>query len=144
MLPLKRDQIQAILNTLKKIAEYYKISGLKLNLRKCEILAINCNNADIGNLIQQTGMKRVNTLKHLGVHIDNQGNLPHDKNILPLTNIMEKIADSFNSSMCTPLGRSIYAKYLLGSKYLHRVQNFVYSEDQLKVLRKWLQSTHST
>ena len=67
-------------------------------------------------------MKRVNTLKHLGVHIDNQGNLPHDKNILPLTNTMEKIADSFNSSMCTPLGRSIYAKYLLGSKYLHRVQ----------------------
>ena len=49
---------------------------------------------------------------------------------------MEKIADSFNSSMCTPLGRSIYAKYLLGSKYLHRVQNFVYSEDQLKELRK--------
>ena len=38
--------------------------------------------------------------------------------------------------MCTPLGRSIYAKYLLGSMYLHRVQNFVYSEDQLKVLRK--------
>ena len=136
MLPLKGDQIQDILNTLKKIAEYYKVSGLKLNLKKCEILAINCNEADIEHLIQLTGMKRVNTIKHLGVHIDNQGNLPHDKNILPLTNIMEKIADSYNSSMCTPLGRSIYAKYLLGSKYLHRIQNFVYSEDQLKELRK--------
>ena len=71
----------------------YKVSGIKPNLRICEILAINCNNADIENLIQQTGIDRVNTLKHLRVHIDNQGN------ILPLTNTMKKIADSFNSSM---------------------------------------------
>ena len=61
ILPLQGDQIQAIIATLKKIAEYYKVSGLKLNLRKCEILALNCNNADIENMIQQTGMKRVNT-----------------------------------------------------------------------------------
>ena len=88
------------------------------------------------NLIQQIRMERVDTLKHLGVHIDNQGNLPHDKNTRPLTNTMKKIAESFNSSLYTQLGRSIYAKYLLGSEYLNRVLNFVFSEDQLKELRK--------
>ena len=79
-------------------------------------------------------MKTVNTLKHPGVHIDNQGNLLHDKNILPLTDIMGKVAESFNSSMSSTLGRSIYAKYLLGTKYLHRVQNFTFSEEQLNEL----------
>ena len=136
MLALRGDQIQRILETLNKIEEYYRVSGLKLNLKKCEILTINCNNDDIATLLQRTGMKQVNTLKHLGVYIDNQGILPHDKNIQPLSEIMNKIADSFNSTMSTPLGRSIYAKYLLGTKYLHRIQNFPFTEDQLAELRK--------
>ena len=66
MLPLKGDQIQDILNTLKKIAEYYKVSGLKLNLKKCEILAINCNEADIENLIQKTEWKESTQLNISG------------------------------------------------------------------------------
>ena len=69
MLQFKADQIQAILKTLKKITEYYKVSELKLNLKKCEI-AMNCNNADIENVIQETGMERVSTLKHRGVHLE--------------------------------------------------------------------------
>ena len=66
MLALRRDQIQKVLETLNKMAEYYRVSGLKLNLKKCEILTINCNNDDIATLLQCTGIKQVNTLKHLG------------------------------------------------------------------------------
>ena len=69
MLALMGDQIQRIQSTLDKIAEYYLVSGLKLNLKECEIRTINCNDDDIATLIQHTGMKKVNTLKHLGVHI---------------------------------------------------------------------------
>ena len=49
---------------------------------------------------------------------------------------MEKISDSYNSSLSSPLGRSIYAKFLLSSKYLHRIQNFHFSDSQLEELRK--------
>ena len=136
LLLLQGDQIDAILDLLRKIADYYYVSGLKLNISKCEILAIGCNELDIERLIRVTGMKRVTTLKHLGIHIDNAGILPHEKNIIPLITVMDSIADSFNSSMSSPLGRSIYAKFLLSSKYLHRIQNFHFSPDQLDELRK--------
>ena len=136
MLILKGNEVQAILNLLTKISEYYFVSGLKLNLSKCEILPINCRDDDIATLLQATGMKRVTVLKHLGIHIDTDGCLPHAKNIAPLATIMNKIADSFNSSLSTPIGRSLYAKFLLGSKYLHRIQNFHFSMDQLEDLRK--------
>ena len=71
LLLLQGDQIDAILDLLRKIADYYYVSGLKLNISKCEILAIGCNELDIERLISVTGMKRVTTLKHLGIHIDN-------------------------------------------------------------------------
>ena len=136
MLILKGDQIDLIIQVLQKIAQYYLVSGLKLNLGKCEVLPINCQEDDIARLLAATNMKRVTVLKHLGIHIDENGNLPHDKNIAPLQNAMEKIADSYNSSLSSPLGRSIYAKFLLSSKYLHRIQNFHFSDIQLEELRK--------
>ena len=95
-----------------------------MNITKCDILPIGYNELDIARLIRETGMKRVTTLKHLGIQIDSAGMLLHEKNIVPLITVMDKIADSFNSSMASTLGRSIYAKFLLSSKYLHRIQNF--------------------
>ena len=136
MLLLNGDRIDEIILMLQKISEYYKVSGLKLNLSKCEILPINCNEEQINRLIQTTGMKQVTVLKHLGIHIDSDGTLPHDKNIAPLIAIMNKTADSFNSNLSTPLGRAIYSKFLLCSKYLHRIQNFHFTIPQLKEMRK--------
>ena len=133
---LQGDQIDLIIQMLQKISEYYYVSGLKLNLSKCEILPVNCREDDIARLLSATNMKRVAVLKHLGIHIDSNGSLPHNKNIAPLQQAMEKIADSFNSSLSSPLGRSIYAKFLLSSKYLHRIQNFHFSEIHLEELRK--------
>ena len=51
------------------------------------------NEQDIERLIRETGMKRVTALKHLGVYIDIAGMLPHEKNIVPLITVMDKIAD---------------------------------------------------
>lgn len=136
MLILQGDQINLIIQVLQKIADYYLVSGLKLNFGKCEVLPVNCREDDIVRLLAATNMKRVTVLKHLGIHIDSNGNLPHDKNIAPLQQAMEKISDSYNSSLSSPLGRSIYAKFLLSSKYLHRIQNFHFSDSQLEELRK--------
>ena len=136
LLQLLGDRIDEIINMLQKISEYYQVSGLQLNLTKCEILTINCNEEDVTRLINVTGMKRVNTLKHLGLHIDGNGTLPHDKNIAPLLRTMDSLADSFNSNLSTPLGRSIYAKFILCSKYLHRIQNYHFTDQQLEELRE--------
>ena len=135
MLQLQGDRINEIIVMLQKISEFYQVSGLQLNLTKCEILTVNCNEDEVARLIDTTGMKRVNTLKHLGLHIDADGSLPHDKNIAPLLRTMDSLADSFNSNLSTPLGRSIYAKFILCSKYLHRIQNFHFTNQQLEELR---------
>ena len=136
MLILNGDKIDEIIMMLQKISEYYKVSGLKLNLSKCEILPINCNEQQINRLVQTTGMKKVTILKHLGIHIDSDGTLPHDKNIAPLIRTMNNLANSFNTNLSTPLGRAIYSKFLLCSKYLHRIQNFHFTIPQLKEMRK--------
>ena len=57
LLLLQGDQIDAILDLLRKIADYYYVSGLKLNISKCEILPIGCNELDIERLIRETGIK---------------------------------------------------------------------------------------
>ena len=131
----KGDDIDGILATLRKIEEYRRVSGLTLNLSKCEILAINCNEDDIQRLIQATGMRRVTQLKHLGLIINEQGTPQHDTNIAPVLEKMAETAEQYNTSQSSPLGRALYAKYLLASKYVHRLQNMVISGEQLTSLR---------
>ena len=48
---------------------------------------------------------------------------------------MLRVADSLDTVTSTPLGRSIYAKFLLASRYVHRIQNFTFSDEQLSQLR---------
>ena len=129
-------EINAIVATLKKISQFRKVSGLTLNLSKCEFLAINVSEADIQRLVNETGMKHTQYLKHLGLYIDSSGNLPHEKNIAPLVEKMSQISSSYSNTCATPLGRSIWAKYLICSKYLHRLQNYNFSHEELSELRK--------
>ena len=43
----KGDDIDGIIITLHKIIEYRKVSGMTLNLTKCEIMTINCNEKEV-------------------------------------------------------------------------------------------------
>ena len=56
------------------------MSGLTLNRRKCEFLAIKCKEDDIARLEGVTQMKRVQTLKHLGLMVNEEGMLPRERN----------------------------------------------------------------
>ena len=49
---------------------------------------------------------------------------------------MIKTAETYNTALSTPLGRAIWAKYLISSKYLRRIQNAVFSEEHLVSLRE--------
>ena len=64
---LKGDQMLHVLN---KIAQYRFVAGFILNILKYEIFSINCNEDDIQILVAATGMRRVTTLKHLGLKIN--------------------------------------------------------------------------
>ena len=99
-------------------------------------MAVNCNEIDIQRVVDETGMKRVTSIKHLGLTINEDGLLTHEANIAPIQNAMDKIADSLSTNSSTPLGRAIYAKFLLASRYLHKIQNFDFADDQLEDLRK--------
>lgn len=132
---LQGDKIDMIIGMLEKMGQYRLVSGLMLSLLKCEIMAFNCREADVQRLVTATSMKRVTTLKHLGLRINNNGELSHMENIQPIKDAMDNIADSLSTTTCTPLGRSLYAKFLLSSRYLHKIQNFSFSQQQLSDLR---------
>ena len=125
---LRGDQIDGIRATLRKIMEYEKVSGLRLNLKKCEIMTMNCDGGEIGRLIQETGMKNVPRIKHLGVIIEDDGRVSQEQNITPIIEKMEAIADRYSSSGSTPIGRSLYATFLLCQRYVHRLQSMALTE----------------
>ena len=83
---------------------------------------------DILRLAAESQMKRVTMIKHLGLHINDRGEVPHESNIAPIERAMNRIADTFTTVSSTPLGRSIYAKYLLASR----------SSMKLSVLGTWV------
>ena len=126
------DQIIAMLHNIQ---EFCNISGLFLNLPKCEILAINCILVDVARLIDAINMRSFTTLKHLGLLINSDGYVMYEHNIVPIQNAMDKIANSLSTVSATPLGCSIYAKFLLSSSYLHKIQNFDFTPQQLDDLR---------
>ena len=132
---LQGDKIELILQMLVKIGQYRFVAGLILNLVKCEIMVLNCHAPDIQRIVQQTGMKRVIVMKHLGLKILISGELAYDDNIAPVQAATDKIADSLSNTTSTSLGRSLYAKFLLSSRYLHKIQNFSFTDNQLLGMR---------
>ena len=112
------------MTVLEKMSKFKEVSGLSLSRRKYEFLAINCREEDAERLSLGTQMRRVQTLKHLGLHIDDEGRLQGNVNIDPMVNAMSSISKTLSTVSSTPLGRALYAKYLLASKYIHRIQNY--------------------
>ena len=64
---------------------------MRLNLTKCEFIAINCDEGALQSLID-IGMKRITLIKHLSVHIDQIGEAKEEDNIRPILNNMVGIA----------------------------------------------------
>ena len=135
-LGLDGNKVDEILMTVRFIEDFYKVSGLKLNRSKCTFMTVGCSQANIDRLINESGMQHVRVMKILGVKINEQGEAPYEHNIAPIQDKMNQVANSFNSTLATPLGRSVYAKYLLSSRYIHRIQNSVYTEEQLCGLKE--------
>ena len=81
--PLDGSNPQPILQTVEKIQAFKQVSGLELNLTKCEFLAVNCPQNTIDELCR-IGMKRVPRLKHLGVIIEQTGEVLEEQNFNPI------------------------------------------------------------
>ena len=128
--------LAAILATIQKIKDYRKVSGLTLNPAKCEILPINCTDEVIDPLIQQSGMQLVQETKHLGLRINNRGLLTKESNVQPIIDKMNKIATQYSTCLSTPLGRALYARFLLGSRSVHLTMNRHMSEDEALEFRE--------
>ena len=124
--------MERIIGVLDKIASYESVSGLRLNLSKCEIMTVNCNQEAVNNLIARTGMKHVQQMKHLGVIIHQSGEAREEDNIRPVVEKMNHIAERYSTVGSTPIGRALYATFLLSSRYVHRLQNTSISEKMSK------------
>ena len=94
----KGDDVGAVINVLIKIASFEEVSGLKLNLTKCEFIAINCDEGDINEFVARTGMKRVQKLKHLWVWINEDGEVTEVDNIAPILEHMEALLKRYATS----------------------------------------------
>ena len=137
-LPLDGNELQKIKDTIRKITEYERVSGLKLNMNKCEVMAVNCDQVTVDNLLQETGMKRVHKTKHLGLVIDESGNLTKEDNMQPIHEKLKRIVKTYSTSMSTPIGRSLYAKYLMSSRYIHVTMNRSIAKNEAKKIKKQL------
>ena len=133
---LKGHSLPEILTTIQKIKDYEKVSGLKLNPSKCELLPVNCSNEILEPLVQQSGMKLVQETRHLGININAQGLLLRESNVQPILDKLEQIANRYSTCLSTPIGRALYAKFLLGSRYVHLTMNRHMNHEEAQEFRE--------
>ena len=137
-LPLDGTEPQMIKDTLNKIKQFEQVSGLKLNMSKCEVMAVNCDQNIVNDLIQETGMRLVRKTKHLGIVIDENGDIKAEDNIDPIQDKLNKLANTYSTSLSTPIGRSLYGKYLMASRYIHVTTNRMMEDEIARKLKKSL------
>ena len=110
---LAGDNMDRIIVVLEKIASFEGVSGLRLNLSKCEIMTVNCDQEAVDRLLALTGMKQVQQMKNLGVIIHQSGEAREVDNIRPVVEKMSHIAERYSMVGSTPIGRALYATFLL-------------------------------
>ena len=66
---------------IEKVKQFEYVAGLKLNTQKCEFLANNVPMDEIRRLVERSGMRQVESLRHLGITINNKGEIPNELNI---------------------------------------------------------------
>ena len=74
-IPLQGDRPQEILQLIRKIQQYEEVSGLSLNLKKCMFPPVNMTQQNIDHIVRETGMKKVQKIKHVGVIINSNGDV---------------------------------------------------------------------
>ena len=133
---LQGDRVDDIQRTLQKIQVFFQVSGLRLNQSKSEILPINCQENDIIDLVNNTGVRRVNEIKHLGTIITDSANVEMMQNYEPIVQKLEELYSQHRDCYSTPLGRAVYVKGLFASKYFHRLLNSNIDEETSKKIFK--------
>ena len=64
-------------------------------------------------------MRHVESLRHLGITINSKGEMPNELNIEPIELKLAQIKERVSSIHSTPIGKSIYTKFLLSSTMVH-------------------------
>ena len=119
LLPLNGSNIEAIIDLIEKVKQFENVAGLKLNIQKCEFLANNVPVDEVRRLVEMTGMRHVSSLRHLGITINRKGEMPNELNIDPIELKLAQIKERVSSIHSTPIGKSIYTKFLLSSTMVH-------------------------
>ena len=73
-------------------------------------MTVNCNEREILQLVAETQMKHVTQMKHLGVTINDKGEVGEEQNIQPIIEKIEEIANQYRMSGLTPIKRLLYGK----------------------------------
>ena len=69
MLGLQVRGAQDVKNIIEVYEDYQKVSGLQINVNKTEMLCINTDAGIMAEIEQQTGIKCVDGLRHLGIEV---------------------------------------------------------------------------
>ena len=86
-------------------------------------------------------------MKHLGVIIKSNGGVTYEDNILPIETAIRQIIRTLSSSTSTPIGRSLFSRFLLSSKYIHRLHCMsdaeqFYKPQKVKTSQVWNRYTN--
>ena len=81
LLPLDGFDIKSVLDLVEKIKQFEHVAGLKLNIQKFEFLSNNVEIDKIRRLVEWSGMRHVDSLRHLGITINSKGQMPNEFNI---------------------------------------------------------------
>ena len=84
-------------------------------------IPVNMTQQNIDHIVRATGMKKVTKMKHLGVVMDSNGEVKYEDNIRPIENAIRQIIRTLSTSTSTPIGRALFSRFLLASKYIHRL-----------------------
>ena len=83
-IPLKANE-NGILRTIQLIESFRNVSGLELSNKKCILLFSQaCSEEFCERLVQQTGMKKVQWIKYLGLKITQSGEIEQQTNLGPV------------------------------------------------------------
>jgi exonuclease III len=124
------ESLQELLNTVEK---FYKYSGLKLNLSKCE--ALNLGQEDIAKN-DTLGLKWVKEAKALGIHFSNNGNIMYEKNFSNKLKELKRILAIWGQRDLSILGRIMVFKSLALSKVIYQCNNLTVPDDFISELDK--------
>ena len=71
--------------------------------------------------------------------MNSNGEVTYQDNIRPIENAIKQIIQTLSTSTSTPIGRALFSRFLLSSKYIHRL-HCMDNDEQFKQLQKLITS----